>query len=66
MKRQDLNNKKEKGIAELNDEVLVMTQRIRSLRTDLSLGKVKSLKEIKNLRVSIAQLKTLIREKSGK
>ena len=60
MKRKDLLETKTKPVAELEKEVVEAQSRLRGLQFDLAAGKVQNIKEMRVLRKTIAQLKTLI------
>jgi large subunit ribosomal protein L29 len=63
MKKKELNDSKNKTMAEVDKEINDRRERLLNLRMDLSLGKVKNISEIKELKKSIAQLKGLVRER---
>ncbi len=68
MKRKELQEHKTKPLAELKKELAELHEKMISLRLDVSTGKVKNLKEFRNVKKSIAQLETIVGfgEKEGK
>lgn len=60
MKKKELNNIKNKSAEELFKDLATKLDELAKLRFDLSSGKVKNVKEIRETRRSIAQIKTLI------
>lgn len=63
MKRKDLDATRIKAIPEMERELHDLMIRARVLKTDITIGKVKSLKEMRVIKRSIAQLNTLLGEK---
>ncbi len=63
MKRKELENFKAKPMPEVDKEVRLHEERLMNLRKDLVLGKVKNIREIRQLKKSLAQLLTV---KSGR
>ncbi|MBI4034126.1 MAG: 50S ribosomal protein L29 [Candidatus Brennerbacteria bacterium] len=59
MKRKELENLKSKTPVELDKELRDYRERLLNLKMDLALGKVKNIREIKELKRSIAQLLTV-------
>ncbi|MGC9610989.1 MAG: 50S ribosomal protein L29 [Minisyncoccia bacterium] len=59
MKKKDLENHKTKPVTELEKELKSQHEKLNGLRFDLAAGKVKDIREIRNIRKSIAQLLTL-------
>lgn len=55
---------REKSIAELNSLEKEQREQLRSLRFELSSGKAKSVDNVQKLKKDIAQIKTIIKEKS--
>lgn len=66
MKKNDLKELRGKSVKLLEKELAEKKSRINDLRFDLSLGKIKNVREIRQLKKSIAQILTLIREKTKK
>jgi len=66
MKRKVFQEYKEKPVPELEKELKVLKERMVSLKIDLATGKVKSLKEMKEIKKSIAQFETLLNERARK
>lgn len=64
MKRKELDATRGKAISEMEQELQSLMARARVLKTDITTGKVKSLKEVRAVQRSIAQLNTLITEKT--
>lgn len=60
MKRKELQEYKTKPIADLTKELAELREKMISLKLDVSTGKVKNLKEFRNVKKSIAQLETII------
>jgi ribosomal protein L29 len=61
MKRKDLQELKNKPLAELERELQNYLERLRELRFSLAQGKVKNIKEIKSTKKTIARILGLIR-----
>jgi ribosomal protein L29 len=59
MKKKELENLKNKTMIEINKELRDYRERLLNLKMDLSLGKVKNISEIKELKKNIAQLLTI-------
>ncbi|MEW6617268.1 MAG: 50S ribosomal protein L29 [Patescibacteria group bacterium] len=66
MKRRVFQEYKEKPMPELEKELKTLKERMVSLKIDLATGKVKSLKEMKEIKKSIAQFETLLNERARK
>jgi large subunit ribosomal protein L29 len=64
MKRKDFLTVKNKPIPELDKELRELRVRLSDLKFDLSAGKVKNIKEVKQVKKSIAQLLTVKQERS--
>ena len=60
MKIKELRNKNDKSLKKME---AVLRERMRALRFNLQAGKVKNVKEIKQVRRTIAQILTIIKEK---
>ena len=60
MKIKELRNKDEKSLKKME---AVLREKMRALRFDLQAGKVKNVKEVKQVRRTIAQILTIIKEK---
>jgi large subunit ribosomal protein L29 len=63
MKRKDIQELKLRSEAELLRLVHDAGERLRALRFDLAAGKVKDISEIREVKKSIARMKTFIKEK---
>lgn len=63
MKRKDFTDIKQKPTAELMHELERLVSRSRVLKNEIATGKVKSLKEMHTIRKSVAQIKTILRER---
>lgn len=63
MKKNQFSEIKNKPDMEIERELLKAQVRARSLRTAIATGKVKSLKEMKGVKKTVAQLKTLLCQK---
>jgi large subunit ribosomal protein L29 len=59
MRKKELEKLKNKTMVEINKELRDLKERLWGLRMDLSLGKVKNISEIKELKKSIAQILTI-------
>ncbi len=55
-----------KPTPELEKELKTLKERMVNLKIDLATGKVKSLKEMKEMKKSIAQFETLLNARDGK
>lgn len=66
MKRRELQELKNKPIAELSHLVREGAEKLRSLRFDLAAGKVKNVNELRALRKNLARMRTFMKEKSIK
>ncbi len=66
MRKREFDETRKKPTAELLHELDKFLARERSLKTAIATGKVKSLKEVHSVQKSIAQLKTVLREREGK
>jgi len=62
MKKKDLQEWRKKKKEEVQKELGEERKRLAMLREDLSMGKVKNIREARSLRKSIAQLETIIKE----
>ncbi len=60
MKKRAFQEYKEKPMPELEKELKTLKERMVNLKIDLATGKVKSLKEMKEIKKSIAQFETLL------
>lgn len=63
MKRKEFQTFKNKPIAEIDKALHDLEERLVNLKMDLALGKVKNIREIKDIKKSIAQLLTIKRLK---
>ncbi len=63
MKKKDLANRKGKNEAELTKEIRELESRKEALQFDLAAGKVKNIREIRDVKKSVAQLRTLLGER---
>ncbi|MFH0712766.1 MAG: 50S ribosomal protein L29 [Candidatus Jorgensenbacteria bacterium] len=59
MKKKELENFKNKTMIEIDKEIRECQEKLLNLKMDLSLGKVKNIHEIKELKKSVAQLLTI-------
>jgi len=66
MKKRVFQEYKEKPMPELEKELKTLKERMVNLKIDLATGKVKSLKEMKEIKKSIAQFETLLNERTRK
>lgn len=64
MKKNEFNAIKNKPVAELEKELKDLRTKGVNLKFDLTAGKVKNIREIQNVKKSIAQLLTVLRERS--
>lgn len=60
MKRKDWEQVKTKPLADLKKNLAEYREKLWSLRTDLAAGKVKNVKEIKDIKKTIARILTLM------
>lgn len=63
MKTKEFKEIKNKSGEELRKDLIVHQERLRQLRFDLSAGKVKNIKEMKQSKKTVAQILTLINQK---
>lgn len=66
MKKRELQELKKKPIETLQKELRAEHERLSNLRFDLSLGKVKNVREVRAVKKHIAQIATLLKEKENK
>ncbi len=66
MKKRELQELKKKPIEALQKELRAEQERLSNLRFDLSLGKVKNVREVRAVKKRIAQIETLLKEKENK
>jgi len=59
MKKKELQSFKKKPLVEVDKELQTHRERLNNLKFDLSLGKVKNIREIRKIKKGIAQLLTL-------
>lgn len=64
MKKKDLQELRKKPVSELQKNLTGEQEKLNNLNFNLSMGKVKNIKEIKNRKKNIAQIKTIINEKT--
>lgn len=64
MKKKDLTNHKGKSDTELMKEVRELEARKEALQFDLAAGKVKNIREIRDVKKSVAQLRTLLAQRN--
>lgn len=64
MKTKELKEYKNKPEAELLKDIRVKREALTTLKFDLTLGKVKNIKEIRGIKKSIAQIATILKERS--
>lgn len=65
MKKNEFNAIKNKPVSELEKELKDLRVKSVNLKFDLTAGKVKNIREIQNVKKSIAQLLTVLRERSS-
>lgn len=63
MKKKDIQEMKNRTVAELRRSVAEDTERLRALRFDLAAGKVKNVAELRETRKRVARAKTFLRER---
>jgi large subunit ribosomal protein L29 len=63
MKKKDIQELKNKSVAELQRTVVDGVERLRALRFDLAAGKVKNVAELHQVRKRIARAKTFLHER---
>lgn len=66
MKTKQLEELKNKPLVELEKDLAVYRERLNKLKFDLAAGKVKNIREIKNIKKMIARVLTLINNKHKK
>jgi len=66
MKKKNFQEIKNKPVAELQKEVVGYRERFRVLKFDLAAGKVKNIREIKEVKKTIAQILTIINNKESR
>ena len=64
MKKKELTNHKSKSDADLVKEIHELESRKETLQFDLAAGKVKNIREIREVKKSVAQLHTLLKERT--
>ncbi len=65
MKKNEFNEMRKKPMPELEHELEKVSARVRALKADIAMGKVKSLKELYGAQKSAAQLMTVLEERSS-
>lgn len=60
MKKQDFQQLKNKATAELQKNLKTYQEKLRDLKFDLAIGRVKNIGEIKNVKKAIAKILTII------
>lgn len=60
MKRKDLEQLKNKVKAELENDLTKSLEKLWNLKVDLAAGKVKNVREIRQIRRNIARMKTIL------
>lgn len=65
MKKKEFQDYRGKIMQDLERELHDLEVRAHTLRTDIITGKVKSLKEMRSVKKSIAQIRTLMTEKAS-
>lgn len=63
MKKKDFQQIKNKSIEELQKSLVEYYERLRKLKFDLANGKVKNIREIKDIKKTIARLNTTMRNR---
>ena len=63
MKRNDIQQLKNKPLPELRKDLTDYREKLRGLKFDLAQGKVKNVKEIKKIKKAIARISTIINVK---
>ena len=63
MKRKEFQEHKNKSISDLKKDLSANREKLVKLKFDLAAGKVKNIGEIKQIKKSIAQILTIVREK---
>jgi large subunit ribosomal protein L29 len=61
MKKKDIQDLKNRSVAELSNLERESKERLRTLRFDLAAGKVKNVAELRETRKKIARIKTFIK-----
>lgn len=65
MKKKDLTTHKGKSNEDLTKEIRELESRKEALQFDLAAGKVKNIREIRDVKKSVAQLHTLLKERAN-
>lgn len=65
MKKDALQELRKKPVMELQKDLSGEREKLNDLQFNLSMGKVKNIKEIKNRKKNIAQILTVLNEKEG-
>lgn len=65
MKKKEIEQLKSKAAPELEKNLAELRDKLWTLRTDLAAGKVKNVKEIKNLKQTIARILTFVAQKKN-
>ncbi|MEK7087066.1 MAG: 50S ribosomal protein L29 [Patescibacteria group bacterium] len=63
MKRKEFQEHKNKSISDLKKDLSANREKLVGLKFDLAAGKIKNISEIKQIKKSIAQILTIVREK---
>jgi ribosomal protein L29 len=66
MKKKELQELKNRPVAELSRLAREGTEKLQALRFDLAAGKVKNVNELRVLRKNIARMQTFIKENANK
>ncbi len=64
MKKEDLQELRKKPLSELRKALADEWEKLNNLQFNLHMGKVKNIKEVKGRKKNIAQIETIIKEKS--
>jgi large subunit ribosomal protein L29 len=64
MKAKDLNARRGKSTEDLMKEIRELESRKEALQFDLAAGKVKNIREIRDVKKSVAQLRTLLTQRT--
>ena len=62
MKKEDIKKLREKTATDLEKEILVVKDNLWKMKNDLARGKVKNIREVHNLKRTVAVIKTLLKE----
>ncbi|MFH0806418.1 MAG: 50S ribosomal protein L29 [Candidatus Brennerbacteria bacterium] len=65
MKKKELTTSRGKSVEDITKEIRILESRKEALQFDLVAGKVKNIREIRDVKKSVAQLHTLLKERAN-